>query len=65
MDCAGENRGGNDIVDPIGLPSLDIFTCLSGIDVNLRTVTGVLFAAVSLGGLLLIGFAPVAWIFSQ
>ena len=49
----------------ICLPSLYIFTCLSGIDAQLRTVTGVLFAAVSLGALLLIGFAPVAWIFSQ
>ena len=33
----------------ICLPSLYIFTCLSGIDVQMRTVTGVLFAAVSLG----------------
>ena len=49
----------------ICLPSLYIFACLSGIDAHLRTVTGVLFAAVSLSALLLIGFAPVAWIFSQ
>jgi hypothetical protein len=49
----------------ICLPSLYIFTCLSGIDAQLRTVTGVLFAAMSLGALLLIGFAPIAWIFSQ
>jgi hypothetical protein len=49
----------------ICLPSLYIFTCLSGIDARLRTVTGMLFAAVSLGALLLIAFAPVAWIFSQ
>jgi hypothetical protein len=49
----------------ICLPSLYIFTCLSGIDAQFRTVTGVLFAAVSLSALLLIGFAPVAWIFSQ
>jgi hypothetical protein len=49
----------------ICLPSLYIFTCLSGIDAQLRTVVGVLFAAVSLSALLLIGFAPVAWIFSQ
>jgi hypothetical protein len=49
----------------ICLPSLYIFVCLSGIDVRLRTVSGVLFAAVGLGALLLIGFAPVAWIFSQ
>ena len=49
----------------ICLPSLYIFSCLAGIDARLRTVTGVLFAAVALGALLLIGFAPVAWIFSQ
>lgn len=49
----------------ICLPSLYIFACLGGIDVRLRTVTGVLFAAIALSALLLIGFAPVAWIFSQ
>jgi hypothetical protein len=49
----------------ICLPSLYIFACLGGIDARLRTVSGVLFAAVGLGALLLIGFAPVAWIFSE
>src|SRR6266576_6178968 len=49
----------------ICLPSLYIFACLGGIDARLRTVSGILFAAVALGALLLIGFAPVAWIFSQ
>jgi hypothetical protein len=49
----------------ICLPSLYIFVCLSGIDVPIRTVAGSLFAAVCLCALLLIGFAPVAWIFSQ
>lgn len=49
----------------ICLPSLYIFTCLSGIDARLRTVTGVFVAALGLGALLLIGFGPVAWIFSQ
>ena len=49
----------------ICLPSLYIFACLGGIDARLRTVSGTLFAAVGLGALLLIGFAPVAWIFSQ
>lgn len=49
----------------ICLPSLYIFAGLAGIDVRVRTVTGVLFAAVALSALLLIGFAPVAWIFSQ
>ncbi|HWM26035.1 MAG TPA: hypothetical protein VNP98_14555 [Chthoniobacterales bacterium] len=49
----------------ICLPSLYIFAGLAGIDIRLRTVIGVLFAAVALSALLLIGFAPVAWIFSQ
>jgi hypothetical protein len=49
----------------ICLPSLYIFAGLAGIDVRVRTVIGVLFAAVALSALLLIGFAPVAWIFSQ
>lgn len=49
----------------ICLPSLYIFAGLAGINVRLRTVAGILFAAVALSALLLIGFAPVAWIFSQ
>ena len=49
----------------ICLPSLYIFACLSGVEARWRTISGVLFAAVALGALLLIGFAPVAWIFSQ
>jgi hypothetical protein len=49
----------------ICLPSLYIFISLSGIDMPIRTVAGALFAAVCLSALLLIGFAPVAWIFSQ
>lgn len=49
----------------ICLPSLFIFLCLGGADAKLRTVAGELLAAVSLTALLLIGFAPVAWVFSQ
>jgi hypothetical protein len=49
----------------ICLPSLYIFTCLGGIDAHLRSVCGALSAAVCLSSILLIGFAPVAWIFSQ
>jgi hypothetical protein len=49
----------------ICLPSLYIFLCLGGIDAQLRNVCGALFAAVCLTSILLIGFAPVAWIFSQ
>ena len=49
----------------ICLPSLYIFACLAGIETRVRTIAGILFAAVGLSALLLIGFAPVAWIFSQ
>lgn len=49
----------------ICLPSLYIFACLGGIDARLRTIVGTLFAAMGLTALLLVGFAPVAWIFSQ
>ncbi len=49
----------------ICLPSLYIFTCLDGVEAPIRTVAGTMFAAVCLSALLLIGFAPVSWIFSQ
>ena len=49
----------------ICLPSLYIFSCLGGSDVRFGSVAGALAAAVCLCALLLIGFAPVAWIFSQ
>ena len=49
----------------ICLPSLFIFACLTGAEVTLRGTTGVLNAALALTALLLIGFAPVAWVFSQ
>lgn len=49
----------------ICLPSLYIFSCLDGVEARIRTVIGMMFAAVCLTALLLIGFAPVSWIFSQ
>lgn len=49
----------------ITLPSLYIFSCLNGLDVNARIVAGVMAAVVCLVSLLLLGLAPVAWIFSQ
>ncbi|MFT4551048.1 MAG: hypothetical protein ACI8XO_000402 [Verrucomicrobiales bacterium] len=49
----------------ICLPSLYIFSCLSGLDVKISTAVGVLFATICLTSLLLLGFAPVVWIFSQ
>ena len=49
----------------ICLPSLYIFTCLSGIDAQLANCYGCVICGVGLARLLFIGFAPVAWIFSQ
>jgi hypothetical protein len=49
----------------ICLPSLYIFICLAGGDQSLSQVTGLLLAMLALGGILLVGFAPVAWVFSQ
>ena len=47
------------------LPSLYIFTCLGGSQARLVEVFGLLAGLLMLMTILLIGFAPVAWIFSQ
>jgi len=49
----------------ICLPSLYIFTCLNGANTSFRCIAGSLAAAVCLISLLLVGFAPVVWVFSQ
>ena len=49
----------------ICLPSLLIFMCLSGAEITLRAVCGVLCGILALTALLLVGFLPVAWVFSQ
>jgi len=49
----------------ICLPSLYIFTCLSGSQARLAEVCGLLAGLLLLMTILLVGFAPVAWIFSQ
>lgn len=49
----------------ICLPSLYIFACLSGGKQSLPEVGGFLLLALALGSILLVGFAPIAWIFSQ
>ncbi len=49
----------------ICLPSLFIFACLAGSRASLKEVAGVVAGLVLLMTLLLIGFAPVAWVFSQ
>lgn len=49
----------------ICLPSLYIFACLSGSRARLIEVCGLLAGLLLLMTILLIGFAPVAWIFSE
>jgi len=49
----------------ICLPSLYIFTCLSGSQARLVEMCGLLAGLLMLTTLLLIGFAPVAWLFSE
>ena len=49
----------------ICLPSLYIFSCLNGLDIKLSAAAGILFATICMIALLLLGFAPVLWIFSQ
>lgn len=49
----------------ICLPSLYIFTCLSGSQARLAEICGLLAGLLTLMTVLLIGFAPVAWLFSQ
>ena len=49
----------------ICLPSLYIFTCLSGSQARLVEVVGLLAGMLILMTVLLVGFAPVVWIFSQ
>jgi hypothetical protein len=49
----------------ICLPSLYIFTCLSGSEARLVEMCGLVAGFLMLTTMLLIGFAPVAWLFSQ
>ena len=49
----------------ICLPSLYIFSCLSGTQARLIEVIGMIAGLLALMTVLLIGFAPVAWVFSQ
>lgn len=49
----------------ICLPSLYIFACLNGSRVRLMEVAGLLAGLLALMTVLLVGFAPVAWVFSQ
>jgi hypothetical protein len=49
----------------ICLPSLYIFACLGGAQARLVEVAGLVTGQLALTTVLLIGFAPVAWVFSQ
>lgn len=49
----------------ICLPSLYIFSCLSGSRARLVELCGLLAGVLLLLTILLVGFAPVAWLFSQ
>lgn len=49
----------------ICLPSLYIFACLSGAQARLAQVWGLVSGVLALMTIMLIGFAPVAWVFSQ
>jgi len=49
----------------ICLPSLYIFSCLTGSRARLAEVAGLLVGLLALTTILLLGFAPVAWVFSQ
>ena len=48
----------------ICLPSLYIFTCIGGLEARFSSVVGMLCSILALSGLLLVGFAPVVWLFS-
>ncbi len=49
----------------ICLPSLYIFSALGGMEARLSHMAGLLLATIALTAVLLLGFAPVVWIFSQ
>jgi hypothetical protein len=49
----------------ICLPSLFVFSCLAGSQARLVEVLGLVVGLLALTTILLIGFAPVAWVFSQ
>jgi hypothetical protein len=49
----------------ICLPSLYIFACLSGSQARFTQMAGLVTGLVMLMNVLLLGFAPVAWLFSQ
>ena len=57
--------GGLLVASVICLPSLYIFACLSGSRAKVSEMAGLVAGMLLLMTLLLIGFAPVAWLFSE
>lgn len=57
--------GGLVITMLICLPSLHIFACLSGADIRFGASASMMLKAITLSAILLTGFAPVSWVFSQ
>lgn len=57
--------GGLVISSLICLPSLYVFSCLAGSHASIRQIIGLVGGLLAVMTLLLIGFAPVAWVFSQ
>ena len=57
--------GGMIVAALICLPSLYIFACLCGSQARLVEVIGLVGGLLGLTTILLVGFAPVAWVFSQ
>ena len=56
--------GGVLFASTICLPSLYIFSSLGGMDTKIQHVVGLMLTFLSITSLLLVGFAPVAWLFS-
>jgi hypothetical protein len=57
--------GGLLLAAAICLPSLYIFACLGGAQARLVEIAGLVAGLLALLSVLLLGFAPVAWVFSQ
>ncbi|MDX2109187.1 MAG: hypothetical protein SFY80_02995 [Verrucomicrobiota bacterium] len=49
----------------ICFPSLYIFTCLSGIEIRISKLIQLVLGMTAITGILLLGFAPVSWVFAQ
>jgi len=57
--------GGMLAATAICFPSLYILLCLAGAEISMRAAFGLMVASLALAGLLLLGFAPIAWVFTQ